>query len=794
MEIPKTNQELQLNTPTEIAISLQRLYRSLPERDHQLDPHQDAAITAIGEALVGGKRTGYVEMATSTGKTYLESLLAEAAVLAGKRVLMLAPSVQIADQIYGRDGSTGLGKFSALHDAAQVRRHYGKTRASDTAAVVVSTYQGLLNEAKNDTPQLGDFDVIIADECHRSLGAATSQALVSYMPDALKIGFSATPDYAHDRTSEEIYDQPLFEYSLLAAIEAGVTAPVRPIIYETGQTLELSNIRAEFTESELAPLLTNMERNGAALNIVRSLVADGRQGIVACVPGLENAHARLMARLISETADGDKIIKAAEVGSHLPREEQERRLAAYAQGDIDVLTFTRTLEEGWDSKNTSFCLNLAPTTSPVRTKQLLGRVLRPSPDGRVSVYVDFVDTMKGIAKQPYTAYHALELDEIDMNRTIGQKTTPRQASAPNYKQLTNIDALFQPEIYQKLIQTHGKSLREVTLSQRDDTVDPTILFWERRLEKDGLPAELPYNLALTPKLDAAFRKTIARLLEADGATPSLEEVIESVPVTKEQKAALARYALRTPWDESIAESPAVTDASEEAFETALAHDRTKRIEQVFETLSGREATIVALRFGLTEDGEGRTLDEVGRVFGISRERARTIEVEATKKLHHPMRKKIVAGLLDEETSFISGTLVSPDHTGLVNEIDVQDSLFSKKAVENISQYSEYLFSERAHEIRRNLSDGQLQQQLLHATNRISQLERELAATTGTNESVPTEASTAPSKESVIVHTRLLRNQFFRGFIERELQARKQNAADEAKKAEAASRSRRPFGL
>jgi RNA polymerase sigma factor (sigma-70 family) len=792
MEIPKTSQELQLNTPTEVAISLQRLYRLLPERDYQLDPHQDAAITAIGEALADGKRTGYVEMATSTGKTYLESLLAEAAVLAGKRVLMLAPSVQIADQIYGRDGTTGLGKFSTFSHSTQVCRHYGTARANDKAAVVVSTYHGLLNEAKNDTPQLGNFDVIIADECHRSLGAATSQALVSYMPDALKIGFSATPDYAHDRTSEEIYDQPLFEYSLLAAIEAGVTAPVRPIIYETGQTLELSNIRAEFTESELAPLLTNMERNGAALNIVRSLVADGRQGIVACVPGLENAHARLMAHLISETADGDQIIKAAEVGSHLPREEQERRLAAYAQGDIDVLTFTRTLEEGWDSKNTSFCLNLAPTTSPVRTKQLLGRVLRPSLDGRVSVYVDFVDTMTGIAKQPYTAYHALELEDIDMYRTIGRKTTSRHASTPNYKQPTNIDALFNPEIYQKLLRTHGKSLREVTLSRRNDTVDPTLLFWERRLERDGMPAELPYNIALTPKLDAAFRKTVTRLLESDAPIPSLEAAIESMPVTKEQKAALAHYALRDSWDESIADSPAVAYDSDEALENVITEERTKRIERVLETLSEREANIIALRFGLTEDGQQKTYDEVGRVFGINRERARQIDVKAFKKLLHPTRTDIVAGLLDEDTSFTTGTLVSPDHTGLLSDRDFEDEEFSKKALANISQYSEYLSSQQSRELRKQLSDTELQQRLLHATYRISKLEQEVANSKGTNELAPTEAATTLTKEVVIAQTRLLRNQFYRNFLERELQARERKAAEEAKKAEEATRSRRPL--
>src|SRR3712207_4416516 len=82
----------------EIAGALQAVYAHLPQRDYIPDIHQEAAINAIGWSLASGNTSGYIEMATSSGKTLVESLLAEAAVRAGKRALVLAPTRNIADQ------------------------------------------------------------------------------------------------------------------------------------------------------------------------------------------------------------------------------------------------------------------------------------------------------------------------------------------------------------------------------------------------------------------------------------------------------------------------------------------------------------------------------------------------------------------------------------------------------------------------------------------------------------------------------------------------------------------------
>ena len=72
-----------------------------------------------------------------------------------------------------------------------------------------------------------------------------------------------------------------------------------------------------------------------------------------------------------------------------------------------------------------------------------------------------------------------------------------------------------------------------------------------------------------------------------------------------------------------------------------------QIRDVLYTLSDREKEVITLRFGLN-DGYQRTLEEVGNVFSVTRERVRQIEAKALKKLRHPVRSQQLRGFMDTE--------------------------------------------------------------------------------------------------------------------------------------------------
>ena len=71
----------------------------------------------------------------------------------------------------------------------------------------------------------------------------------------------------------------------------------------------------------------------------------------------------------------------------------------------------------------------------------------------------------------------------------------------------------------------------------------------------------------------------------------------------------------------------------------------EQLEDVLDSLTEREEMVLRLRFGL-DDGRSRTLEEVGQVFGVTRERIRQIEAKALRKLRHPSRSKKLKDFLE----------------------------------------------------------------------------------------------------------------------------------------------------
>ncbi len=144
-----------------------------------------------------------------------------------------------------------------------------------------------------------------------------------------------------------------------------------------------------------------------------------------------------------------------------------------------------------------------------------------------------------------------------------------------------------------------------------------------------------------------------QMLQDLGREPTPEELAQELDMTPEKVVEVQKYgrepiSLHTPLGEDgdsefgdlIEDSEAVVPADAVGF-TLLQEELSK----VMDTLSEREAGVVGMRFGLT-DGQPKTLDEIGRVFGVTRERIRQIESKTMSKLRHPSRSQVLRDYLD----------------------------------------------------------------------------------------------------------------------------------------------------
>ncbi|REJ72253.1 MAG: RNA polymerase subunit sigma-70, partial [Planctomycetota bacterium] len=150
-----------------------------------------------------------------------------------------------------------------------------------------------------------------------------------------------------------------------------------------------------------------------------------------------------------------------------------------------------------------------------------------------------------------------------------------------------------------------------------------------------------------------LRRVGKRLVQELGREPTVEELAEASGVTEDEARRVLKIS-RHPvsLDRPIGESEDsffgefIEDESTESPVTSATQEMLKdKIDQVLKTLTYREREIIKLRYGLG-DGYTYTLEEVGRIFKVTRERVRQIEAKAVRKLQHPVRSHQLKGFLE----------------------------------------------------------------------------------------------------------------------------------------------------
>ena len=150
-----------------------------------------------------------------------------------------------------------------------------------------------------------------------------------------------------------------------------------------------------------------------------------------------------------------------------------------------------------------------------------------------------------------------------------------------------------------------------------------------------------------------IRNVTKKLVQKIGREPTIEEISQASGISVEETKRVMKISKHPiSLDRPIGDSDDsyfgdfIEDEQAESPVNAATHEMLKdKIDQVLQTLTFREREIIKLRYGIG-DGYTYTLEEVGRIFKVTRERVRQIEAKAVRKLQHPVRARKLEGFLE----------------------------------------------------------------------------------------------------------------------------------------------------
>lgn len=346
---------------------------SADEEQGTLHLYQIDVFETLINFLEAGNDSGYIKLPTGYGKTVIFTEFIEAL---GVRSLIVVPTQDLVEQTEEK-----IQEFARDLDVGKI---YSRCREHGQDVTII-TYASFVKQIRSGQLTPEDYDCIILDEVHRGLTQGRMDA-INRFGHAIKIGFSATPDYSEEKGTSKLLDRMIYEKKTVEAIEEGQLCSVRSVFAKTN--IDLSSVQlttsGEYSAKDLAKAVNIASRNQAAVNLYKKIFS-GQRGVSYCV-GVK--HAQDLAQQFRDAG-----VKAAAVWGDMDPKERRDTLAAAKNGEIEMLCNADLLIEGYDDPAVSICLNLRPTTSRVIAEQRGGRVLRVNRNDldKMSYVVDFID-------------------------------------------------------------------------------------------------------------------------------------------------------------------------------------------------------------------------------------------------------------------------------------------------------------------------------------------------------------------------------------------------------------------
>ncbi|HLD92151.1 MAG TPA: DEAD/DEAH box helicase family protein [Patescibacteria group bacterium] len=373
-------------------------------KDIRVRPYQKEAVLAVDKAISKGKRRMLIEMATGTGKTLTIAIILKRLFEAGltQKVLFLVDRKNLAEQ-----AKEVLAEYLKGYEP---KVWYGG-KPKELGRIVIGTLPTIASQLERFSP--GHFDVVITDECHRSIYNIYRDLLNHF--DALQIGLTATPNLGHYeyfnekekklvRNTYEFYDcwnhasksgEPTFAYDIVGGIKDGFLAKYNIYLAKTRITVQGVNYDGvDYKPSDLERKITIRSRNRLMVEefrlhetqlggthprktlvfaVTKNHAAQLKEHFDAVFPEYKGEYAKI---ITSDTQNSDQI------------------LADFKKQAFPIcLISVGMLDTGIDAPSVENIVMMRPTVSAILYQQIRGRGSRLDPNiNKTSFLVyDFVD-------------------------------------------------------------------------------------------------------------------------------------------------------------------------------------------------------------------------------------------------------------------------------------------------------------------------------------------------------------------------------------------------------------------
>ena len=305
-----------------------------------LRPHQTRAVADVRAAYARGCKRVLLVMPTGAGKTHAAAELIRLAVARGRRVLFAVHRREIVLDTHRRLIAAGVPCGLVMAGSPVT-----------DAPVQVASVQTIA--ARGTHPRA---DLVIFDEAHHT-AAETYRAIAAQYPGAYHLGLTATPERSDGVGMRDSFDELVIGATVAELTDAGYLAEC-DVVAPPGRQQGLAADPAE-AWARLA--------SGRPTVAFSRFVADSRA---------------LTATLMAQG------VEARHIDGETPTRERDATLAAFARGEVQVLSNVGVLTEGWDSPRAKVCLLARGCGSAAVYLQMVGRILRPDGSGARALVID----------------------------------------------------------------------------------------------------------------------------------------------------------------------------------------------------------------------------------------------------------------------------------------------------------------------------------------------------------------------------------------------------------------------